>query len=77
MGDVEEREGVLEGKTSLWHTNVRGCGRRKIHDQDAIATPDRIREDSQTRLNQQICLSERHEVLVGLSDFLKDYILYF
>lgn len=47
MGDVEEREGVLEGKTSLWHTNVRGCGRRKIHDQDAIATRDRIRQDSQ------------------------------
>lgn len=49
-GYVDEKR-ELEGKTSLCapcHECNRGCGRRKIHDQDAIATRDRTRENSQT-----------------------------
>lgn len=51
-------EGVRrENESAPWHECNRGCGRRKIHDQDAIATRDRSK-DFQTRLNQQIRLSE-------------------
>lgn len=71
-GEMSRRRGrVREEKTSLRYTNVRGCGRRKIHDQDAIAMRDRTRKNSQTRLNQQICLSECHGMLVAFPNFFE------
>lgn len=56
-------EGVRrENESAPCYECNRGCGRRKIHDQDAIAMRDRTRVDFQTRLNQQIRLFEHRAV---------------
>lgn len=58
-GICRREEGVRrENESAPCHECNRSCGRRKIHDQDAIATRDRTRENSQTPLNQQIRPSE-------------------